>query len=158
MERGWLQSLFGTYNIFLYKYKKDVFFISHVDRFSEALEIIQRRNLHVHKKGIVDEKIFYIEFAILYIHIILIQNLLFHHYIIYISYNSKYFYNLQQITYHNISRPLSHPPYQLLLSIYLAKVHQLILNMANYPEKRIKYRLTIFCYIVNYGKIKIWVK
>ena len=22
MERGWLQSLFGTYNIFLYKYKK----------------------------------------------------------------------------------------------------------------------------------------
>lgn len=42
----------------LYKYKKDVFFISHVDRFSEALEIIQRRNLHVHKKGIVDEKYF----------------------------------------------------------------------------------------------------
>lgn len=42
----------------LYKYKKDVFFISHVDRFSEALEIIQRRNLHVHKKGIVDEEYF----------------------------------------------------------------------------------------------------
>lgn len=42
----------------LYKYKQDIFFVNHINRFSEAIEIIQRRNLHIHKKGIVDEKYF----------------------------------------------------------------------------------------------------
>lgn len=40
----------------LYKYKKDIFGVNGRDCYLEILEIVQRRNLHVHKKGIVDEK------------------------------------------------------------------------------------------------------
>lgn len=42
----------------IYKYKKDIFNLDGIDCYSIIMEIIQRRNLHVHKKGIVDEKYF----------------------------------------------------------------------------------------------------
>lgn len=42
----------------IYKYNKDIFNIAGVDCYSTLMEIVQRRNLHVHKKGIVDEKYF----------------------------------------------------------------------------------------------------
>jgi len=42
----------------LYKYKNSIFVVDEKDSFAEILEIVQRRNLHVHKKGIVDEKYF----------------------------------------------------------------------------------------------------
>lgn len=42
----------------LYKYKNDIFNIDEKDCYSEILEIVQRRNLHVHKKGIIDDKYF----------------------------------------------------------------------------------------------------
>jgi len=42
----------------LYKYKKEIFDINGEDSYPIILEIVQRRNLHVHKKGVVDEKYF----------------------------------------------------------------------------------------------------
>lgn len=42
----------------IYKYKKDIFNIDGFDCYPTLMEIVQRRNLHVHKKGIVDEKYF----------------------------------------------------------------------------------------------------
>lgn len=42
----------------MYKYKNELFVIDGIDCYPVLLEIIQRRNLHVHKKGIVDEKYF----------------------------------------------------------------------------------------------------
>lgn len=42
----------------IYKYKKDIFNIDGFDCYPTLMEIVQRRNLHIHKKGIVDEKYF----------------------------------------------------------------------------------------------------
>lgn len=42
----------------VYKYKKEIFNIDGADCYPIILEIVQRRNLHVHKKGIVDQKYF----------------------------------------------------------------------------------------------------
>ena len=42
----------------LYKYKKDIFKLNGSDCYPIIMEIIQRRNLHVHRKGIVDGKYF----------------------------------------------------------------------------------------------------
>lgn len=42
----------------IYKYDNSVFNIDGVDCYLTLMEIIQRRNLHIHKKGIVDEKYF----------------------------------------------------------------------------------------------------
>lgn len=42
----------------LHKYKSDFFLIEENDCFDEIMEMVQRRNLHVHKNGIVDEKYF----------------------------------------------------------------------------------------------------
>lgn len=42
----------------IYKYKKNIFNLDGDDCYPTLMEIVQRRNLHVHKKGIVDEKYF----------------------------------------------------------------------------------------------------
>lgn len=42
----------------VYKYDRSIFSIEGNDRYQDIMEIIQRRNLHVHKKGIVDNKYF----------------------------------------------------------------------------------------------------
>ncbi|MEG1725895.1 MAG: hypothetical protein RR313_10925 [Anaerovoracaceae bacterium] len=42
----------------LHGYKNDYFLVEGSDRFEEIMEMVQRRNLHVHKNGIVDEKYF----------------------------------------------------------------------------------------------------
>lgn len=42
----------------LHCYKSDYFLIQGRDCFEEIMEMVQRRNLHVHKNGIVDEKYF----------------------------------------------------------------------------------------------------
>lgn len=42
----------------LYNYKSDFFLLHGSDCFEEIMEMVQRRNLHVHKNGIVDEKYF----------------------------------------------------------------------------------------------------
>ncbi len=42
----------------IYKYDKTIFNINGSVRYEDIMEIIQRRNLHVHKKGIVDNKYF----------------------------------------------------------------------------------------------------
>lgn len=42
----------------LYKDKSHIFIINEQDVYDNVLEMIQRRNLHVHRKGIVDDKYF----------------------------------------------------------------------------------------------------
>lgn len=42
----------------MYKYDNSVYNIDGIDYYLTLMEIIQRRNLHIHKKGIVDEKYF----------------------------------------------------------------------------------------------------
>ena len=42
----------------LHRYDRSIFNIEDSDRYEDIMEIIQRRNLHVHKKGIVDNKYF----------------------------------------------------------------------------------------------------
>jgi len=42
----------------LHKYKSGFFLIEENDCFDKIMEMVQRRNLHVHKNGIVDEKYF----------------------------------------------------------------------------------------------------
>lgn len=42
----------------LHKYKSNFFVIEEIDCFEKIMEMVQRRNLHVHKNGIVDEKYF----------------------------------------------------------------------------------------------------
>ena len=42
----------------LHGYKADYFLVQGSDCFVEIMEMVQRRNLHVHKNGIVDEKYF----------------------------------------------------------------------------------------------------
>ncbi|WP_302326127.1 hypothetical protein [Enterocloster lavalensis] len=42
----------------VYKYEKNIFNLNSNDCYLTLMEIIQRRNLHVHRKGIVDEKYF----------------------------------------------------------------------------------------------------
>lgn len=42
----------------LYNYDNTMFIIDGVNCYDEIMEIVQRRNLHVHKNGIVDEKYF----------------------------------------------------------------------------------------------------
>lgn len=42
----------------LYSYKKELFIINDTDCYKTLLEMIQRRNVHIHNKGIIDEKYF----------------------------------------------------------------------------------------------------
>ncbi|MCQ4922174.1 hypothetical protein NE686_03700 [Tissierella carlieri] len=42
----------------IYEYDKDIFIVDNVDVYEEVMEIISRRNIHIHKRGIVDQRYF----------------------------------------------------------------------------------------------------
>lgn len=43
---------------FLHEYDKDIFIVDNSDIYEDVMEVISRRNIHIHKRGIVDQQYF----------------------------------------------------------------------------------------------------